>query len=228
MAKTKFNYCRNRQVVFAGTRLSHTFPQGLGLIEGLGWKLDEPQLIVCTNLVCGPTDINAWVEATGKFIEGDLEPRIIDTTRRLKAKQGGLLDDKQAGVLSNANEVLEKWQNYAIEVPDNDRPVYPLSQYEPLSVYWSWMFSGDAFMEDVVKIVNMFEDASCAMQHVIDIHPEGEYLDPGRAVTQPVPPPSGSFFGNPDDAPLVGWKGGIGLAVGIGLAGFVAWKALTS
>lgn len=217
-----FKYCRSRSIVRAGTRVSHTFSKGLGLFE----FESLPQTIVCTEWSCGATDVNAWVEAAGGFIEGALAPQVADTTKRLKQRQSGLLSEKQASVIDKANSVISTWRNHVIKTPTGDHPVSPLSEYRPISTGWSLVYPGNAFMQDIFEIIDIFEAASCSMDFVREIHPEGVYIDPGPSAAQPVPPSSGSFFGNADDT--IGFKGGAITAVAIGLGGFIAWKALTS
>ena len=225
MVEEDFIYCRNRRIVKAGTRLSHTFPADLGFFE----YESVPETIVCTEWMCGASDVNAWVRNAGKFIDGRFADQIRDTTKAIKKKQGGLLREDQAAVLKHANETLAEWREFAIETPAGDHPVSPLSEYEDLSIYWRLVFPGNAFMQDIFTIIDMFENASCSMDAVRKIHPKGVYIDPGPPAAQPDPPSGrgGSFFGGADD-PIIGWKGGAGLAIGIGLAGFVAWKAMTS
>ena len=218
-------FCTNRRIVNAGTRISHSYADDLGFFE---WE-SLPQTIVCTEWMCGSTDLNAWVKKAGAFIEGPFTKQYNVTKSTLEKKQGGLLGEEQTLVLEEARGIIDQWNSHVIENPPfSDRPVSPVSKFDPLGLSENLRFSGNAFMEDIFKIIDMFDRAACSMDRIIKLQPKGGYRTPAPLEPQPEAPGSGSFFGNPDDGPGIGFKSGAAVAIGIGLAGFVAWKALTS
>lgn len=165
---------------------------------------------------CGPVDVNEWHDAADEFIHGDYERQLRISEQTLKKQQGGNLTGVQKLELDRAKGILDEW----------DDKYGDFQRHGELAAFGKGN-PGNFYRDESMEIVEIFDKAACEMQAIIELQPEGSFsIRPPLATTTPESP-GGSWFGGPDDSHGVGIGTSAMIMVGIGLAGFIGYKAIT-
>jgi hypothetical protein len=207
----KASFCRNREIVHAGQR--HSPKYDLEGFEADWW----PSQSLCTVWACGAADVNAWHYSADNFIHGELEEQIAHTIQSLKKAQGGNLLPAQKLELGRAQAIIDQW--------DEEWGDYSTQSQ------WGAAFKMNPltfYRDQAMEIVSIFDKAACETQDLIDMQPEGAFsVRPPQTSTKPQAP-GGSYFGGGDDESSgIGLGGGMAIMIGLGLAGFIGYKAMT-
>lgn len=214
-------FCKNTDVVRAGGS-RHSYKYGQEWFEFEWWH----KMSICTMGVCGAADLNAWVAAAGGFITGQFRRQYEITKTTLGKKQGGLLTDQQKIVLQDTKRLMNEWdEKYGDYTPEG--------AWEEFKSGWG-LFSGagtisNMYRDKITDVIDIFDQASCAMDELNFLQPEGTSTSKPPLVGQGPPLGATSWMGMGDDTDSGGGPGfgTLAMVFGIGIAGFIGYKAMT-
>lgn len=173
---------------------------------------------MCSMGLCGVLDVNAWVEAADTYAKR-LQKQIERVDKGLRARQDGKLTFDQTEILEAAQSTIDDWEE-------------AFGDFEPYNALENAVTLVSTVKDEIDKVVTLWERMTCAMDDVNALQGEGGYIEKPPAKT--VGPPEGhdSYF-DPEagkEKPGAGALGGMGTAIGVvglGIAGFFAYKLLT-
>jgi len=213
-------FCGNKDVVRAGSA-RHSYKYGQEWFEFEWWH----KMSMCTYGQCGPPDLNAWVSASGEFINGQFRRQYELTKQTLEKKQGGILTDKQKIVLQDAKALIAEWgEKYGDYQPENE--------WDAMTDSWSTFLVpgtiGSAYRDKITPVIDLFDEAACMMDELNALQPEGAVTSKPPLATGSPPGGATSWMGLPDDSDSgAPGFGSLAMVFGLGIAGFIGYKALT-
>lgn len=218
--------CQDRNVVHVGKRL-HS-PE-----YGRPWYEVTDSDAMCYFGICSAASYNDWLDATGRYIEGQVRPQYNklekEATIAYGGSPGGLPDDLK-NILNSVAKFLDDWDHFDLaEQQDKRVPTDRKTKYSPVS---SFTATGITWGYRVKSVVRYFDEAACfvmEMNHIAAKRLERpDLMSKEERWESRLSQEGGSVLNRPDSQKGYNNKaeqtssGGSGVKTALGLAGFVA------
>jgi len=155
--------CQDRNVVHVDKRL-HSPDYGRPWYE----LIDDDAM--CYFGICGAASYNAWLKATGRYIEGQVRPQYNKLEKEASIAYGGSpggLPDDLKNILSSVAKFLDDWDHF--DLADQQDKIVPTDRKTEYSTPASFMATRITWGYRVKSVVSYFDEAACFVMEMNQI-----------------------------------------------------------